>query len=38
MLAGFRAWFILQHLDRMAFRPFVTKIVLDYDFSGTVGS
>jgi hypothetical protein len=38
MLSGFRAWFILQHLQRLAFRTFVTGIVLDYDFSGTVGA
>jgi uncharacterized protein (TIGR03034 family) len=35
-LAGFRAWFILQHLDRFAYKPFITVIELDYSFSGTI--
>jgi hypothetical protein len=35
---GFRAWFVLQHLDRMNFRPFVTRIAIDYHFSGTLDS
>lgn len=35
-LAGFRAWFILQHHQRFAFKPFITRVELDYDFSGTV--
>lgn len=38
-LAGFRAWFILQHLSRFGYKPFVTEVVLDgYEFHGTVGS
>jgi uncharacterized protein (TIGR03034 family) len=38
MLGGFRAWFILQHLQRFNYTPFVARVVLDYEFSGTVGS
>ena len=33
-LDGFRCWFILQHLDRFSYRPFVTKIELEYSFEG----
>ena len=34
-LNGFRSWFILQHLDRFAYRPFKTKIELSgFDFDG----
>jgi len=33
-LAGFRAWFMLQHLKRFAYKPFLTVIELEYDFSG----
>ncbi len=36
VLGGFRAWFILQHLVRFGYQPFVTRIELDYDFSGAV--
>jgi len=35
-LAGFRAWFILQHLDRFAYKPFMTVIVLENEFSGSI--
>ena len=38
LLVGFRSWFILQHLDRLNFKPFVTKIEMDHTFSGTVGA
>jgi len=32
---GFRAWFILQHLTRLGYKPFLTEIVLDgYEFHG----
>ncbi|MCX7128050.1 DUF3289 family protein [Aeromonas sp.] len=33
-LAGFRSWFILQHLDRFAYKPFITVMEMDYPFSG----
>ncbi|HAT6345328.1 TPA: DUF3289 family protein [Aeromonas hydrophila] len=36
LLPGFRAWFILQHYDRFAFRPFVTVMEMDYPFSGEI--
>jgi hypothetical protein len=36
-LAGFRAWFVLQHLDRFAYRPFVTKVEMTYPFAGHLG-
>jgi len=35
-LAGFRAWFILQHLDRLAYRPFITVIEMENSFSGSL--
>ncbi|MEA1933764.1 MAG: DUF3289 family protein [Thermodesulfobacteriota bacterium] len=35
-LAGFRAWFILQHLDRFAYKPFITVIELEKPFSGSL--
>ena len=35
-LAGFRSWFILQHLDRFAYKPFITVIEMDYSFSGAL--
>lgn len=34
VLPGFIAWFILQHLDRFSYQPFVTKIELEYSFEG----
>ncbi|MGL5557023.1 MAG: DUF3289 family protein, partial [Aeromonas veronii] len=34
LLPGFRAWFILQHLDRFAYKPFVTVVELDYPIQG----
>lgn len=38
VLAGFRAWFILQHLTRFAYQPFVTEVALDgYAFDGCFG-
>jgi hypothetical protein len=33
---GFRAWFLLQHLPALNFRPFITRNDLDYDFRGNV--
>ncbi|WP_461603563.1 DUF3289 family protein [Aeromonas salmonicida] len=36
LLPGFRAWFILQHYDRFAYKPFVTVMEMDYPFSGEV--
>lgn len=36
LLPGFRAWFILQHYKRFAFKPFVTVIEMDYPFSGEI--
>lgn len=36
-LAGFRAWFILQHLDRFAYKPFITEIEISRTFSGSLG-
>jgi len=35
-MPGFRAWFILQHYQRFAFRPFVTVMEMDYPFSGEI--
>lgn len=35
-LAGFRAWFILQHWEHFAYRPFMTVISLEYPFSGSL--
>ena len=35
-LAGFRAWFILQHLDRFAYKPFITVVELEKPFSGSL--
>ena len=35
LLNGFRSWFILQHLDVLAYRPFMTKIELSgFRFEG----
>ncbi|MFM1687955.1 DUF3289 family protein [Aeromonas salmonicida] len=28
VLASFRAWFILQHYDRFAFKPFTTLVFI----------
>lgn len=36
VLPGFRAWFILQHYNRFAFKPFVTVMEMDYPFSGEI--
>jgi uncharacterized protein (TIGR03034 family) len=33
-LAGFRAWFILQHLKRFAYKPFITEVEMTYPFEG----
>ncbi len=33
-LAGFRAWFILQHLKRFSYKPFITEVELTYPFEG----
>ncbi len=33
-LEGFRAWFILQHYTRFAYKPFITKIPLEENFMG----
>lgn len=32
-LAGFRAWFILQHHDERAYKPFITQITVKHKFS-----
>jgi Protein of unknown function (DUF3289) len=32
--AGFRAWFVLQHMDEYGYKPFKVKIPLTYTFSG----
>lgn len=34
LLPGFRSWFILQHLDTLAYKPFITVVELDYPFQG----
>lgn len=34
LLPGFRSWFILQHLDTLAYKPFVTVVELDYPIQG----
>jgi hypothetical protein len=35
-LSGFRAWFILQHLKRFAYKPFITVIKLTKPFAGSL--
>ena len=35
-LAGFRAWFILQHLRRFSYKPFITRAEMTYDFEGSL--
>jgi hypothetical protein len=35
-LEGFRAWFLLQHLNTYGHVPLVTRIDLDCDFNGTI--
>jgi uncharacterized protein (TIGR03034 family) len=35
-LAGFRAWFILQHLRRFAYKPFITEVEMSYPFEGSL--
>lgn len=35
-LAGFRAWFILQHLQRFAYKPFMTVIEIKAPFRGSL--
>jgi uncharacterized protein (TIGR03034 family) len=35
-LAGFRAWFILQHLKRFAYKPFITVMDIENKFRGTI--
>ena len=35
-LAGFRAWFILQHLNRFAYKPFITVIDIENKFHGSI--
>lgn len=37
-LAGFRAWFTLQHYDRFngKYRPFITKMEMDIPFKGQI--
>ena len=34
LLAGFRSWFILQHYDKYAYRPFVSVMQWDSTFQG----
>ncbi|MCS3768349.1 hypothetical protein HNP12_002423 [Aeromonas hydrophila] len=34
LLPGFRSWFILQHLDTLAYKPFVTVVELNYPIQG----
>ncbi|MCS3460478.1 DUF3289 family protein [Aeromonas sp. BIGb0445] len=33
-LAGFRSWFVLQHLNRFAYKPFLTVVELYYPIQG----
>lgn len=33
-LAGFRTWFILQHLKRFSYKPFITEIEMIHSFEG----
>ncbi len=35
-LEGFRAWFILRHYMRFAYKPVITKIPLEETFIGTL--
>ncbi|MFB2827897.1 DUF3289 family protein [Aeromonas veronii] len=34
LLAGFRSWFILQHYNRFAYKPFITVMEINKDFEG----
>lgn len=34
--AGFRSWFILQHLNTMGYKPFITQVDLEHTFSGNI--
>lgn len=34
LLAGFRSWFILQHYNRFAYKPFVTVMEINKEFEG----
>jgi hypothetical protein len=36
LLAGFRSWFILQHLDRFAYKHFIKVIYLEYQKTGKI--
>ncbi len=33
-LVGFRSWFILQHLDKFGYKPFLTVIEMNYPIKG----
>jgi LysM repeat protein len=33
-LVGFRSWFILQHLQRFSYKPFITEVKMIYPFEG----
>lgn len=33
-LVGFRSWFILQHLDRFGYKPFLTVVEMNYPIKG----
>ncbi len=35
-LAGFRSWYILQHWEKLAKVPFITKMEMDYIFHGNI--
>ncbi|WP_264786857.1 DUF3289 family protein [Aeromonas caviae] len=34
LASGFRSWFVLQHYERFAYKPFLTVIELNYPFQG----
>ncbi|OSN00700.1 DUF3289 family protein [Lonsdalea populi] len=36
MLAGFRGWFILQHMKQFGYKPFITVMEMDYPIKGTL--
>jgi Protein of unknown function (DUF3289) len=35
-LAGFRSWFLLQHLQRFAYKPFLTVMEIERRFCGSL--
>ncbi|WP_026743032.1 DUF3289 family protein [Lonsdalea quercina] len=36
VLGGFRSWFILQHLNKFSYKPFITVVEMDYPIKGNI--